>query len=398
MLHMCLRQTNGRACSRALPDASPKPPTADRRVHAALPRAAGRSSSKGGVWASPRQPIHAAPVAAVQRRPRGGAVRSAGLVLANRPAAVTCLCPISACRRRRRLITAVMPGTVVGCSCCGSASCGLLPPASSRQRIVGEEQQRLFGGNGGSPLLQGDELGFDVHSLTGAVLQVLAAVGGREWLLDGGSCCVQATFCPPRCRSMGNGGERPLAGQLATAGGVSADWMTSWAWMVCSSGRRRAGGGRGAAVVLFMLRRVSPSVHCTLPFHSQPSSRILMQTGSSSDASMGHISAGSQSRAASRHCCTNPCLAGCCSDCSAAASRCSRSVAAPMCCQAALSSSSGTTAGRDSTAAAAVPAHRVSSAATRPVCTAAAVELDAMHAASWRAFVGMAHACRQGRR
>ena len=218
-------------------------------------------------------------------------MRSAGLVLANRPAAVTCLCPISACWRRRRLITAVMPGTLVGCSCCGSASCGLLPPASSRQRIVGEEQQRLFGGNGGSPLLQGDELGFDVHSLTGAVLQVLAAVGGREWLLDGGSCCVQATFCPPRCRSMGNGGERPLAGQLAPAGGVSADWMTSWAWMVCSSGRRRAGGGRGAAVMLFMLRRVSPSVHCTLPFHSQPSSRILMQTGSKQRCKHGpHLS------------------------------------------------------------------------------------------------------------
>ena len=127
-------------------------------------------------------------------------MRSAGVVLANRPAAVTCLWRTSACQRR--LIAAMAPGTFFGCSCCGSARCSLPPPASSRQRIVGEEQQRLFGGDGGSPLLQGDELGFDVHSLTGAVLQVLAAAGSREWQRVGGRCRVQGTVLPapmPQC-------------------------------------------------------------------------------------------------------------------------------------------------------------------------------------------------------
>lgn len=43
---------------------------------------------------------------------------------------------------------------------------------------MGEEQQRLFGGSGEPPLLQGSELGFEVDSLTGAAATMLRAVFG----------------------------------------------------------------------------------------------------------------------------------------------------------------------------------------------------------------------------
>lgn len=50
------------------------------------------------------------------------------------------------------------------------------PPMRCRQRIMAEEQQRLFGG-GDAALLQGEELGFGVDSLTGTVLDLRCAWG-----------------------------------------------------------------------------------------------------------------------------------------------------------------------------------------------------------------------------
>ena len=74
------------------------------------------------------------------------------------------------CRGRATAAMHVLLACVYSLSrCSGPRSTDVLavsPSPPSRERVAAEEQQRLFGGE--QPLLAGEELGFDVTSLTGA--------------------------------------------------------------------------------------------------------------------------------------------------------------------------------------------------------------------------------------
>lgn len=162
------------ACRAAAPARLPASHPAAVRRHLLLPRLRRRPG---------RCPPTAKPCCSMHCR---RALRHEQHTAKTRPAATcrTCLCCTATFRRRSgaplarvcwrgcgRVYAARLPGcehcvpSVYAWplrTCCCPAS---LRP--SRQHIVDEEQQRLFGGGGSPALLQGEETGFDVASLTG---------------------------------------------------------------------------------------------------------------------------------------------------------------------------------------------------------------------------------------
>ncbi len=85
------------------------------------------------------------------------------------------------------------------------------PDALRRERVAAEEQRRLFGSE--QPLLAGEELGFDVTSLTGALLM-------QHQFMVQGKVCSQATAL----RHVG--WDQPGALFLAARiGSISASWL-----------------------------------------------------------------------------------------------------------------------------------------------------------------------------